>query len=485
MTSLMLAGLLGGLAVGAFYRLERRGRGHWIIGLILAELLVELYLYPSQNEIPAGIFRVYLLGQSMRLPELLIIAGLTARVLARGVRMSVSTYGLAWAMFGAWYGLALVTGMLHDNPTSQALYSFRAVILLGGGLVLAAGVGVRPYLRPRVVSGWLLVVAAGALASVPSTLANDAAAQDAGKVDELPEGWPPLLAGARLGVIGADLATVLVAVGVVAVLLAAAGAVAHRLPVGLAGIALLAVPFVVGQRAAVAGGVVCILLVLATVAGGIWRRRLRLGGVGVTVAAVLVIGTGLAVAPFIPDDGTPDGDGASVIETLHQIVNPAQVQSGETRLLLWHDAAARVRTEPVVGSGLGTTYRIVPARAEGTLSGVGFHNIYLDVAVRAGLLGLLFFGIAIAMTTSRGLRVWRRHPDPRVAALAVAVLICLAGFATKGLAESVFEKYRLVAFVGLLIGVLGAAVADRALARGPGISPDHVRAPASPRGSRP
>jgi hypothetical protein len=66
----------------------------------------------------------------------------------------------------------------------------------------------------------------------------------------------------------------------------------------------------------------------------------------------------------------------------------------------------------------------------------------------AALLRLLF----------EGLGVWRKHPDPEVAAFALALVATLCGLFAESLLEPVIDEYRLATLLGLSMGLLRSAV---------------------------
>jgi O-antigen ligase len=199
--------------------------------------------------------------------------------------------------------------------------------------------------------------------------------------------------------------------------------------------------------------------------GHTWRRRIRVTPVeaGLLLAALAFPVVVALVVQSI--DRSPDPDDSAIAVPLADRVNDtffdtSKRASAETRQNLWSDGMERIQNDPLVGSGLGTEYRVERALVDDDLVGGGFHNILFDVAVRSGVAGFLLFAIACSFTVSAAVRTWRRHSDPRIAALAMGALVALAGLLAKGMVESVFEKYRLAVLVGVLLGVIGSASAS-------------------------
>jgi hypothetical protein len=459
---IVLLGALLGLAVLAlFVRLERRDRPEITVAVVVAIAFVEMLLYPDQNDVQAGLFRLAVGGQSLRPYDVLIPLALMARLWVRGVPRRWAPEGVAWAVFFTWYAVGLVIGLLHDNELALSLFHFRAVVNVGGGFVLAAGVPAQRYVRRRTVG--VLVIALGLTAALyagPTLASSD---DTASPTDEATP-------GITFGQLGADTPTAMVSLGVVALLVEGARSSGRRTYVFVGSLGLLVVPFLVSQRAAIIGLATCIGLLFALSGTQTWRRRITTTPVeaALLLAAVAVPVIGMLVAQSISASGDPEQPELSIplVERVNEsFFATSKAASAETRKNLWSDGIDRIFDKPLVGSGLGTEYRVERAAVDDDLVGGGFHNIVVDVAVRSGLAGLAMFVIACTGSAAAAIRAWRRHPDPLVAALAMGVLVALAGLLAKGLVESVFEKYRLAVLAGVLLGVLGSASASERAAR--------------------
>jgi hypothetical protein len=456
----LLGALLGVAVLALFVRLERRDRPEIAVAVVVATAFVEMLLYPDQNDVQAGLFRLAVGGQSLRPYDLLIPLALMARLWVRGVPRRWSPEGVAWAVFFAWYAVGLVIGQLHDNELALGLFHFRAVVNVGGGLVLAAGVPVQRYVRRRTAG--VLVVALGLTAALyagPTLASSDDPASPADEAS-----------GITFGLLGADTPTAMVSLGVVALLVEGARSSGRRTYVFVGSLGLLVVPFLVSQRAAIIGLATCIGLLFALSGTHTWRRRITTTPVeaALLLAAVAVPVICMLVAQSISASEDPEQPELSIplVERVNEsFFATSKAASAETRKNLWSDGIDRIFDKPLVGSGLGTEYRVERAAVDDDLVGGGFHNIVVDVAVRSGLAGLAMFVIACTGSAAAAVRVWRRHPDPLVAALAMGVLVALAGLLAKGLVESVFEKYRLAVLAGVLLGVLGSASASERAAR--------------------
>jgi O-antigen ligase len=451
--SLILMLVAGGLVYALLVRAERAGRPERAVGLVLALLLVELLLYPSQNDVSGLPFRLSVLGQSFRLVQVVIIVALAARLSVRGVPSRATLPGLAWGVFLVWWVTSFVVGLLHGNALDLAVFHLNMVLYVGGTMVLAAGVPVARYVDRRSMGRWSVGLGLVLVACLGPTLTITPLFVD-----------PPFAPGAQAGIVSADLATVLVGIAVVVLLVENAQRLHRRVLVSLAAVLMLAYPLFQGQRGALLGLGTAAALLVGVAATSVWRRR-----IATTYTEAALFGA-LVLVPFLgnviwtaTDPGRlpePEVPPAIVDSVEDSFSAPAKQQSAETRRNLWRDGVERVGDRPYVGSGLGTEYRVKRAAVAEDLVGGGFHNVLLDVLVRTGAVGFALFGVAVAATVGAGLGLWRRHVDHRVAALSMGVMIALANVAAKSMVESVFEKYRLAVFIGLLLGVLLSAVSS-------------------------
>ena len=110
------------------------------------------------------------------------------------------------------------------------------------------------------------------------------------------------------------------------------------------------------------------------------------------------------------------------------------------------------------GHGLGHSYVIERPFAPTLQQPATFDNVPLDLLVRIGLVGFGLSLAAVALSLRDGIRVWRRHSDGAVAALALGAVAVLAGLAGKALFESVLEKGKIAILIGCIAGVIAAAV---------------------------
>lgn len=443
MTMVVLAGVLaaGGLLFGVFRGWERAGARELVLVTALAVLLVEAFLNGNASNVPRGIFRPSFAGQDVRPVDLVLLAGLAARVSVRGIPTTFRPTGLVWAAFLSWYAASAITGHLLGNPFNQIIFTGKFGFYLAAGGALAAGIDVRRFLDSAVLRRGMTVF--GALVAVATVLAL------------LGTGFSfslPAARGLRFGGLSPDFLSLSIALGAIVLLVEACRRDAS-LAVAATAVALLAAPFSSDQRAsylglAVTGGALLLLYLTPE-----RRSRLALSTTQVLLfltAFVTVGGIGLAVA----------GDTIDIGKRIEQtFFSATEANTAQARRDLLSGSTELIRERPVLGHGLGRRQTIVLA-GTGQEETINAHNILADIAVRTGLPGLALFLGALMMTSRDAWRVWRRHADPRVAALAVGCIVALAGLLAKGLVESISEKYRIAALAGLLVGIVAACAAD-------------------------
>ncbi len=463
MTAILALLLTGGL-LAWFMRLERDGRPIVVVAVLLGLVIAESALYQSQNEIPAGIVHPEYRALSFRLLDIVIPAAILARLLQGRRRLPFGT-GLLWLALLAWLATAGLIGVYDGNPLKIVGFHGKAIIYLGA-LLLAAGVPVEHYLAKGRLERFLGWTAGLALLLVATDVAGISITRDL-----------PLVPLQELGTLGSDLATIFSSLGALA-LAVGLFAAERRGRLVASAVVLLATPAVADQRAAF----IALALSLATVVAGMLlsRRRLRVtpteGALAVAaVAAILLV----SALPGLFGDQTvklPLQDELATTFTSYE-----EVLTTRDRLNQWSAAGPLIEERPILGWGLGKQYtyydpgHLVFKQIDLT------HNIFGDLLLRAGAVGLGLFLLALAFSSVGLLRAWWTQGDDRAAAFALGVGAVVAGLIGKGMAESIFEKYRLAIVLGLAIGVMIAAGiparshAPRARAVAPPTSPKELR----------
>jgi O-antigen ligase len=267
----------------------------------------------------------------------------------------------------------------------------------------------------------------------------------------------PLLPLPDFGVDGSDAATIYAAIGLIGLMLELAKEKRSR-PTLLACVPLLVSPFFTDQRAVLImlGASVTVILLVAT--GTTARRRLRIKSAEVLLSALAVVGVVLTVAvvPAVESQKPVQLPLSSTIAKTFD--SQAKIESAEDRASKWEVAFSLIRQHPIIGNGLGVEFSYYnPGPNIFSMTDVT-ENIGIDLWMRAGLIGLGLFVLALLFSVFDGLVAWRLHPDRMVAVLALALVAVVVGFVAKGMVESIFEKYRLAPMLGLSLGMLRSAV---------------------------
>jgi O-antigen ligase len=444
----LLVAIAGVVALVGFVVLEERRRPEVAVLLTVGLTVLDAVLYPHQGDVPVGPFRPSVLGQDLRLADVIVPAALGARLVVRGLPRRVTGEGLVWTLLFAWYSFAAIVGFVRDQPTDLILFQGKFVLETGGMIALVAGVPLSRLIGARILQRTALVggVMAGVL--VPLALAQIS-------IDV------PLLRGAQLGTIAPDAATALFTLGVLVLV----PSLCRPDPSGaicLGAGAMIVAPFAADQRAALAGMVPVVIGVAIAMTGRTWRRRSP-----VRIAAMLPVAA-LALLPIaIAAAGAASrGEGVAklpFVERLSETFSSQQKQqSAEARVYLLRAGRDLSASRPVIGQGLGQPALLTPEASAGTPQVIGdFHNIAVDMAVRTGLTGLALLVVAIAVTFVAAVQRWAHLARDVHAGLVLAATTALGGLLVKGLFETIFQKFRLAVLLGFLVGIIAAAASAR------------------------
>lgn len=460
---LSIAAALGAAAIAGvwFLRNEKRGTPEKSVLFFLVFLVVEAALYESQSRIPAGLVHPGLGADpnptddlietafSFRLLDILIPLALWARLLGRRGRGGAAFPTLAWVGFLGWLGLAGLQGFFLSNQSDLLLFEGKALLYLGL-LFVVLGADLRVMASSRAFER--LVFAAAAVAVLLT------GAHAAGVEMNLDI---PILPLDRFGVVGTDAASIFGAMAVITLVLSVTRS-SNRLPMLGATVAFIAPALVAQQRAALLGLGVSILFVCALALFSPHRLRVTpaegavLGlGLVFVVGTLALVGAGVQGKPFT----------LPFVSSVEQtFARGDKALSAESRVNQWKAAPHVIAERPWTGWGLGRTYLYYDPGPKGFIETNLTHNIGLDLLLRTGVIGLGLFTAALLVSVWVGVRVWRKASDPVLAALALASAAIILAMVSKGLVESLFEKYRLAALLGLVVGI-GLATLSRELAR--------------------
>jgi hypothetical protein len=443
---LLVAAAVSAVLLGVFVHWERMGHEHYAVVFLLGMLVAEATLYENQDNMPRDIFHPGTGAFEFRLPEVIITLALLARLVVRGRSTRIGGLPLAWLAFGGWLAVAGAEGFLEHNAVSQITYEGKAVIYVVGGYALAAGVPIQRFLEGRVLERLVRWSAIPATVVTVMTIAHKQYTVHL-----------PLLPLPDFGVDGSDAGTIFAAIGVIGLVLELAKENRSRLTL-LACVPLLISPFWTGQRAVLVmlGASISVILIVAT--GPTARRRLRVHSAEVLLSALAVVGVVLGVS-VIPAVESQHAVQLPLASELHNTFDTeGKIESAEDRASKWSVAWADIHQHPIIGNGLGVGFSYYNPGPNTYSVTYVTENIGIDLWLRAGLIGLGLFVMAFLLSVLDGFTAWRLHPDRMVAVLALALTAVVIGLVSKGMVESIFEKYRLASLLGLSLGMLRSAV---------------------------
>jgi O-antigen ligase len=439
------AGLLVlGVLAAVVLRREAVGDRLTALHIVLVILVLDTALFP-QGGTSTGIFVLPINNRTTGVLFLLIPGLLFLRWLSGTARLRFTFAGSAWLIFFLWYLAEAVAGHERGNPSSAMVQELKVIILLGGTALLVAGVPARDLVGrfgvPRVVRWAAPIATILTITSVAGYRTNSSFG---------------LFRGVGTGDMGADAASVFASLGLLGLAVALSAPDHHRRGMVASGVLLIA-PVFTGQRASLLGllagiGVIAVWPVLSK-----RHRVLRLAPkerVAILLALIAVVG-GLALAT-----AAGHGYNAKNSQVATSFNSPGKKDSAQSRENQWKVSSGLIAEKPVLGWGLGKTYSHIEKiedAPEFVQSNDLTHDIFLDMLLRTGIVGLFFLLVALVSSGVAGLSAASRHVSPRIAALGLAGTAILAEMITRGTVESIFEKERLSVLVGLGVGIACAA----------------------------
>jgi O-antigen ligase len=439
--------------IALFVRWERGGKDYLVPIVLLGLLIVEATIYADQNTLPRSLFHPGSGSAQLRLPEIYITLALIARMIARGKPTRIGLPAALWLTFAAWMFVGGIEGHLYHNPLTQDLYEAKDILYIVGAYALAAGVPVRKYID----SGALLRL--GNLTVACITLVDLMTIAHISFNTHLP-GLPLV----DFGAVGSETAAIALAIGTVCFLVRlASGAVRPRHVLAL-------VPILTGivlsnQRAvlvnfAVVAGVLLVLLLAGPWRGAVRRFSVRAGQI--VLISLAVVGVSLAVL-FVPAAVNQQPVHVPLSQQFDGLFHSqGKVESAQDRLNLAAEAGKLIPQHVFIGWGLGVEFNYYEAGQRKVVQIAYAHNIVLDLWLRIGLVGLIMFAAAMALSLTDGVKAWRRHPDPIVAAMALGTLAVLCGLLATAFLEPFLDEYRLATLFGVILGMLRATVTSMA-----------------------
>ena len=435
-TGLLILGVFGALML----RQEARGRRMTALNVVVLLLVFDCALFPAGGS-SNGIFVLPINNRTTGTLFLVMPFLLGLRWLSGRARLRFTVAGMAWVVFFLWLLAEFYAGRLHGNSTSSAVQEAKVIVMLGGAALLAAGVEARDLVGKHGIP--LMVRWTAVIASVVTftSLAGIHTNSSFGAFH-----------GVKTGDMGADAASVFASLGMLGLAIALATPERHRSGL-IASCVLLIAPVFTGQRASLLGLVAGLALIAAwplvskrhRVFHVTSRERVTLGLFVLAVAGLLALGS-----------ATGHGYNPKSSQVATSFNSPGKADSAQSRINQWRVASGLIAKEPILGYGLGKQYLHVE-RIEGAplfyVHNDLTHDIFLDLLLRGGIVGLFFMIFALLASGWDGLGAAYRRATPRIIAMGLATTAILVELVTRGAVESIFEKERLSVLLGLTVGI--------------------------------
>ncbi len=155
---------------------------------------------------------------------------------------------------------------------------------------------------------------------------------------------------------------------------------------------------------------------------------------------ILVVGL-LFVSPEFTD---------SITNTFTRGQNETNIMSLDGRVSIWTAALRAFEQSPILGSG----YATYPKRIE---AGGHFHNMFVELAVTTGILGLIPFLILFALIAMRLVKIFLRHLNKDmphqlvwIDAFLIGTVLIVSEMTTAGAA---YYSWQMIGIVVLLVGL--------------------------------
>lgn len=400
-----------------------------MLALVFIMVTAEMLIYPSQNNVQAGIFS-FSAGQfNLRLADVLVLslgALAATRIPARpklvGYYYVILCLSLVYISIAASIGLSSGASLAAVYTQSRFLLYLLclapvSLVISPEGVCRAGAIALKCMAAPIAISGMMTYAHLG-----PSTI----------------PGFP----GSSFGAAGGDIGTL---VGVLA--LCQIGVRAAEGRASWAAIWLF-FPLLIAQRASI----LTTTLLGLTAAILIWQRAGIFGArgkrrippaVAVSICSIIAFfGMVLLVGGTLP---LVEAAFDSIVGTF---TSEGKLASADTRPMQLNYAWNLFLQQPLYGHGLGQGVQFFDIYAGKFVASDSAHNFIADVLIRGGIIGTILAFLLFASALSHS----SQWTSSRL--VSVSVLAILLG---KGLLEPAFDKYRLVIFVAIAVTTLVSA----------------------------
>lgn len=190
--------------------------------------------------------------------------------------------------------------------------------------------------------------------------------------------------------------------------------------------------------------------------GGDRKKLFVLGGGVITTAAIVLL-----LIFSTPGSRATRLVGAS-IDRLSTLANSGtftgQDSSVNWRMIENGYALTAIATHPIIGMGMGFTYRPWDSRLDQPWYRVVFdfrkfvHNGYLWILLQSGLLGFLSLMWLLIIFLLRGFRSWRSIPDSKLRGVMLSFTLFYVGVLIAEVVNSTFMQWKWIPVIGIIMG---------------------------------
>src|SRR3954453_5387321 len=413
-SGLTIVFLLGLAVFGVWaYDRERSGRGvHVVLTLWWVAILDTIFYSDTDASFLNGFFHPAVLGQNVRLVQVLIPVAFAAHVAYWGLPRRWAVSAPLWWVFSLWTVFGIYSGIVQHHAGALIFRQASILIYVVMMLALTAAVPVADYLdetRFTRFVGWSALVGGGMLIAAEAGVSITS--------NRIP-GLPLF----DFGQLGPDAASMLPVIGVIGLLVELSRQRRRRPWFLFASLVLIMTHLASTQRAERLDLYVTILVVLLACLS---RARTKLRVTPFTAATVLLAAVPvIVVVPMFASgvraavSGQPSAVQIPLAKQTATALNPGHRQgSVQSRYNQWDVVGGLIEEHPLIGSGLGRTFVHYEEGSRTNVTQDITHDFALDLLFRGGLIALVLFLAAIGSVLNAGILVWRKHIQPEVAAL--------------------------------------------------------------------
>lgn len=209
------------------------------------------------------------------------------------------------------------------------------------------------------------------------------------------------------------------------------------IPVGIFAVGAFALMFTYSRGAYLSAIAAMGIIALAS------KKRLVFGFAILSLIIAVVVGPLMNRGPIIP---------TSVKERFTSIAEERKSDKSITRRQdVWDIAWEEIKAKPLTGSGYGSSKYVIP---------MDTHNMYLDIALDAGLPALAIFVILLLQIFLMGRAVFKEAQEPFQKAMGLALMATITAIAVGNLFGTRLDLFSSNGYFAILLGITARVHSD-------------------------